>query len=158
MSVRENVIRSVLLPLVDSSVLLPHSAMLDVLPERDIKQVDALPEWVLGEVNWNNYSIPLVAMDVAFGGVMVEKPRRSRIVIVTCLSKSIGYKYLAIRVTKVPRLVQFSEGALKQQDAGNLCSEYIRFYGELNHQLVIIPDMQKLEAHIEISNKSALQA
>ena len=148
MQVREDVIRSVLLPLTDRSVLLPHSAMLDVLPERDITLVENAPEWVLGEVNWNNYSIPLVALDVAFGGEKVAKPRRSRIVIVTCLSKNIGYKYLAIRVTKAPRLVQFSEDALTQQDVGDLNSEYIRFYGELNHQLVIIPDMQKLESDI----------
>jgi chemosensory pili system protein ChpC len=160
MQTREKTVRSVLLPITTGSVLLPHSAMLDVLPEREIKPVKNTPGWVLGEVSWNNHSIPLVAMEKLFGGGVAEQPKRSRIVIVTCLTNETDYQYLAIRTTKVPRLAQLSEDLLKPKDAVGLQSNFIRFYGDLNDQTIIIPDMEKLEAHILVSNaeKIALDA
>ncbi|PHS73148.1 MAG: hypothetical protein COB22_02470 [Cycloclasticus sp.] len=152
MQEHEKTIRSVLLPLTNESVLLPHSAMMEVLPERDITPVENRAKWVIGEVIWNNKPIPLVAMEMVFGAEKVEKPKRSRIVIVACLSAENDYQYIAIRTTGVPRLVQFKDETLKLMKFNGLSDEFIQFYGELNHQMVIIPDMKKLESCIVVSH------
>jgi len=156
MQAREKTIRSVLLPLTKDSVLLPHSAMMEVLPERDIKPLANMPEWVLGEVNWNNKTIPLISLETAFGVRNVEKPKRSRLVIIASLSETNDYKYLAIRTTGVPRLIQLEADVLQRADSRELNDKFIQFYGTLNHQKVIVPDMERLEASLQKQERTPL--
>lgn len=152
MQAHEKTIRSVLLPLTKDSVLLPHSAMMEVLPGRAIEPLENMPDWILGEVNWNNKAIPLIALETAFGIKTTEKPKRTRIVIVASLSAETGYQYLAIRTTGVPRLIQLESDVLQAADVRDLNDQFIQFYGELNHQTVTVPDMEKLEQALTSSD------
>lgn len=156
MQTHEKRIRSVLLPLTKEGVLLPHSAMVELLTERDIKPLVDMPEWVLGEVNWNNEAIPLISLEAAFGFRSIEKPKRSRLVIIASLSETNNYKYLAIRTTGVPMLIQLEADVLQQVDSGELNDKYIQFYGMFNHHKVIVPDMGKLEASLQKQERMPL--
>ena len=144
----KKMIRSVLLPLTKDTLLLPHSAMIEILPEREILPIDNSPEWVLGEVEWNNERIPLLALEVAFGSELPKKQRRSRLIILSFLSDSNQYKYLAIRATGVPRLVQLEAENLVADELKGVPSKFVEMYGSLNGKKVIVPNMLELEKSI----------
>ena len=106
MKMNKEMIRSVLIPLTEGALLLPHSALIEIMPERDIRQLDGAPEWVVGEIDWNNEIMPLLSIEAATGSEKSLKSKRSRVIVLAFLTKNNRYNYLAIRATGLPKLVQ----------------------------------------------------
>jgi chemosensory pili system protein ChpC len=156
MQTHEKVIRSVLLPITSDTLLLPHSALVEIIPEREIRPVDNAPDWVLGEIEWSNEVLPLLSLEVAIGSEKPEVPKRSRLIVLAFLSEHSQYKYLAIRATGVPRLVQLEPDSLKLKETHGISSKFIDFYGTLNEQTVIVPNMLELEANITTAVRPVL--
>lgn len=144
----EKKIRSVLLPLKKDVLLLPHSALVEIIPEREISPIGNGPDWLLGEIEWSNEVLPLLSFEVALGYEEPEVAKRSRVIVLGYLSEHKKYQYLAIRATGVPRLVQLQAGSLVEKEATGFIQTFVNFYGELNQQRVIVPNMVALEAHI----------
>jgi chemotaxis signal transduction protein len=126
---------------------------MEVLPERNIEPIEGSSDWVLGEISWNNQQIPLISIEAAFADKAAKKPKRSRIVIVASISdkNKNKNKYLAIRTTGVPRLIQLGADSIEVKKSKGLNEDFIQFYGLLNHQTVIVPDMGNIEANIVVS-------
>ncbi|PCH83237.1 MAG: hypothetical protein COB89_01620 [Piscirickettsiaceae bacterium] len=156
MQTHEKMIRSVLLPLTSDTLLLPHSALVEIIPERDIRPVDNAPDWVLGEIEWNNEVLPLLSLEVAIGSEKPDMPKRSRLIVLAFLSDHSQYKYLAIRATGVPRLVQLEPDSLTLKETHGISSKFIDFYGTLNGKTVIVPNMLELEANITAAVRPVL--
>ena len=148
MQTHDKIIRSVLLPLTSDTLLLPHSALVEIIPERDIRPVDNSPDWVLGEIEWGNEVLPLLSLEVAIGSEKSEVVKRSRLIVLAFLSEHSQYNYLAIRATGVPRLVQLKPNSLKLKETRGISPKFVDFYGILNEQTVIVPNMLELEASI----------
>lgn len=148
MQTNKEMIRSVLIPLNEDALLLPHSALIEIIPERDIRQLDGAPEWVVGEIEWNNEIMPLLSIEAATGSEKNLKPKRSRLIVLAFLTKNNRYNYLAIRATGVPKLVQLLPDALEAKDTHGIGSKFVNFYGSLNKQSIILPNMAELEANI----------
>jgi chemosensory pili system protein ChpC len=148
MQTNKEVIRSVLIPLTEDALLLPHSALIEIIPERDIRQLDGSPEWVVGEIEWNNETMPLLSIETATGSEKHQQSKRSRLIVLAFLTKNNRYNYLAIRATGVPKLVQLVPDALEAKESHGIGSKFVNFYGTLNNQSVILPNMAELEANI----------
>jgi len=144
----KEMIRSVLIPLTEEALLLPHSALIEIIPERDIRPLDNSPEWLIGEIEWNNEVVPLLSMEVAMGSEKNKKSKRSRLIVLAFLTKNNRYNYLAIRATSVPKLVQLLPDAFVAKDTHGIRSKFVNFYGTLNNQTIILPNMAELEANI----------
>ena len=148
MQTNKEVIRSVLIPLTEDALLLPHSALIEIIPERDIRQLDGSPEWVVGEIEWNNETMPLLSIETATGSEKHQQSKRSRLIVLAFLTKNNRYNYLAIRATGVPKLVQLVPDALEVKESHGIGSKFVNFYGTLDNQSVILPNMAELEANI----------
>jgi len=48
----------------------------------------------------------------------------------------------------VPKLVQLLPDALEAKDTHGIGSKFVNFYGSLNKQSIILPNMAELEANI----------
>mgnify|MGYP003387373094 CR=1 FL=1 len=156
MQTHEQMIRSVLLPITSAALLLPHSALVEIVSERHIRPVDNAPDWMLGEIEWANEVLPLISFEVAIGLEKPEVPKKSRLVILAFLSAHSQYKYLAIRTTGMPRLVQLEPDGLKPNEAHGMNSMFIDYYGTLNGQSVIVPNILELEANIRVTARPVL--
>jgi len=148
MLANEKKIRSILLPITSGALLLPHSALVEIISERDIRPVDNTPDWLLGEIEWANEVLPVLSFDAAISSKAASMSRRSRLIVLAFLSEHDQYKYLAIRATGVPRLAQLKPDSLKPKPMQGLNPTFIEFYGTLNEQTVIVPNMLELEANI----------
>ncbi|ORU90009.1 MAG: hypothetical protein A6F71_03335 [Cycloclasticus sp. symbiont of Poecilosclerida sp. M] len=141
-------VRSVMLPLKDATLLLPHSALAEIVPEREITGLKNSAKWVAGTVSWNNGTIPLVLMEQALGLENSKVTSKHRLIIVRCLGEAHGYRYLAIRTTGVPKLIQASDESVKIEKKNELKSEFVSFSCDVNGQLAFIPNMEKIEAKV----------
>tara|TARA_R110002074_G_scaffold145034_2_gene293405 strand:- start:27383 stop:27865 length:483 start_codon:yes stop_codon:yes gene_type:complete len=145
---KKEIIRSILLPLKQGSLLLPHSSMVEIIPERIIEPLESAAEWVLGLITWNNESIPLLELETAFGIQSSVKPKRPRLVVIPSLTNDHGYKYLAIRTTGVPTMIQLTGDELLENQGLAFNQKYVQFSGELQGRSVIVSDITKLEADL----------
>jgi len=141
-------IRSILLPLINGALLLPHSSMVEMLPERKATPIADAPSWVLGELEWSGEKIPLLALEELFHLESNEHLKRTRVIIISCLSDNYPYKYLAIRTTGVPTLVQLSADNFAIEEGGATPEMFIQFKAEFKNRTVIVPDMLALEQSI----------
>lgn len=60
-------IRCVVLNINEDRVLLPNSALVEVVPVRNIINVANKPRWMLGYLDWRGNSVPLVAFETMSG-------------------------------------------------------------------------------------------
>jgi len=141
-------IRSILLPLINGTLLLPHSSMVEMLPEREALPVKGMPSWVLGELEWSGEKIPLLALEGLFKLESNENVKRTRVIIISCLSENYKYKYLAIRATGVPTLVQLAADNFAVEENAVDKASFVQFKAQFKGQTVIVPDMQGLEKSI----------
>lgn len=156
MPANETMIRSILLPITSGALLLPHSALVEIISERDIRPVDNTPDWVLGEIEWANEVLPVLSLDTAIKSQVSSVPKRSRLIVLAFLSEHSQYKYLAIRAAGVPRLALLKPDSLKSKPMLGVSLTFIDFYGTLNEQTVIVPNMLELEANISQQVESVL--
>lgn len=148
MQTYEKMIRSVLLPITSGAVLLPHSALIEIISERDIRPINCAPNWMLGEVEWANEVLPVLSIEAAIGSEAPDVPKKSRLIVLAFLSEHSQYKYLAIRATGMPRLVQLGPDSVKPKKTLEVSSKFVDFYGTYNEQIAIVPNMLELEAYI----------
>lgn len=60
-------IRCVLLKVNEDILMLPNSALIEVVPVRNIINVANKPRWMLGYLDWRGNSVPLVAFETMNG-------------------------------------------------------------------------------------------
>jgi len=141
-------IRCILLPLINGTLLLPHSSMVEMLPERDATPIVDSPDWILGEIEWSGEKIPLLALELLFTPGLNANSKRTRVIIISCLSDNYQYKYLAIRTTGVPTLVQLGVDNFSVEEESAQAECFIQFKAQFKDQTVIVPDMLALEKSI----------
>jgi len=141
-------IRSILLPLINGTLLLPHSSMVEMLSEREAAPLDRGPSWLLGEMEWSGEKIPLLALEGLFNFEPSKSVKRTRVIVISCLSENYQYKYLAIRTIGAPTLVQLGVDNFSVEESLEEASSVIRFKAQFKGQTVIIPNMLALEESI----------
>jgi len=122
--------------------------MVEMLPDREAVPIAGAPIWVLGELEWSGEKIPLLALEELFQLESDISVKRRRVIIISCLSDNYPYKYLAIRTTGVPTLVQLGVDSFSVEEGGAEAGNLIQFKAGFKGQSVIVPDMLELEKSI----------
>ena len=114
-------IRTIMAPLIDSHVLLPNSAVAEVLgftPPEPFKQS---PSWLLGELAWHGWQVPIISFEQ-----LVNKKERSsvtpksRILIIKTLGESTQVNYVGLVIQGLPKLKKVTESSLVEQQVDDL--------------------------------------
>ena len=58
----------VLVPRRDTTALLPNVAVAEVLSARPLQPVAGGPAWLLGNLDWRGYRVPVLALEALAGG------------------------------------------------------------------------------------------
>lgn len=144
-------IRGVLIPVGNSSLLLPNAVVAEVIDYRDPSgEVDAEDAaWLRGSVSWRQHKLPLVAFEGLLGETF-ELPRRARIAICHALDPDAKQAFIGIVSGGIPRLVRVRESvieplAVTEEDEDRPILARVR----VNDVDAIIPDMDKLGSLLE---------
>lgn len=146
MADRSGSIRSVLLPLADSQLVLPNTAVAEIVAYREPSPIAHTPGWLLGTVEWRHVRVPLVSFEVIYGSVAIPPVRNARIVVCNTLNGNGSVPYIGFVTANIPRLIRIDSDSLT---VGNVDAEsnagvlrQVEIYGEG----AIIPDLDMLEA------------
>lgn len=139
---------AVLIALSDDTLLLPNSAVAEVLP-LTLLQADADSDWLLGHCDWADKRIPVINFETLNGAPVIEPSKRSRIVIIHTLNTHLQTGALGILTQGYPHLVTLNRQALitqalRETDRPELVLSRVSI---ANHEAAI-PDLEAIEADI----------
>lgn len=94
-----------LLPLSDRLLLVPNSAIAELIPYRRPEPLDGLPAWVLGQVAWRDLRLPLLSFEAAAGGETALSST-ARIAVINALGGRDQIKFLALLLQGIPHSIR----------------------------------------------------
>lgn len=141
-------IRTLLAPMPGAGVLLPGSVVAEVINFTEPEPYRQAPPWLLGELRWNAWTIPLVNLSLLAGVSDDEMlPERSRVLVVKTLSDASSVMHVGIVINGLPRLKRISAADLvetQRSDVPGIFSEV-----SVDDQPALIPDLEQLAETIE---------
>jgi chemosensory pili system protein ChpC len=156
-----------LLPLHQKNILLPSMAVAEIIDYEEPKQIEDVPEWLLGLLTWRGVPIPLahlekmdspLAWNTSIEGMDAKKSRKYYIAVINRSKKIVSdyqekhanpYPFFAVLVEGVPKLCHVYESAIKI--VTQFPREDKRFLMEVKIQndCAVIPHLESLWAMID---------
>lgn len=134
-----------LLPVTDTRLLLPNTAVAEVVGYSSVRSVDSGPPWLVGDVSWEERRVPLLSYEAACGDQPPEPSPRSRVALCYNIGERLDQDYLGVVTQGHPHLVRVERsivellGSAASEDTATLC--HIKVGGSP----AVIPDLVYLE-------------
>ncbi len=148
---------SLMIPTINSNILLPNTNVAEIVPFSNVELFDASaskPKWFLGHLLWRGIDIPLVSIDVLKGVDDPQANKRSRVAITHTLNSNRDLPYLAIVVQGIPRLSHVRADNIKFMHDEDI-SEAEKMRVEIDSIAASIPDLDRLESMVLEENTAA---
>jgi chemosensory pili system protein ChpC len=140
---------AVLMAVHDDTLLLPNSAVAEVLARDALQPSSGGPGWLAGWCDWNSRRVPAIRFELLNGGTRGGDPRRERIVVLHSLGRAVPGGCIALVAVGYPHLVTLNRTAmhpmaLDTTDRDALVLARVR----IASQVVLIPDLEAVETEI----------
>ena len=147
---------SLLIPLAEDRLIVPRACVAEVVRFTAPEQEAGAHAWMMGSVNWNGRSLPVVSFDGALGKDVPVTTGRTRIVVFHANTGQLKTGHFGVLTQGFPQLVRVNENVLQlhstegwPKDAPVLCRV------KMINEFPLIPDLEKLEAMLA---REAMQA
>lgn len=141
-------IRGVLISVAQGRLLLPNASVAEVITFSDPDPVDGAPDWLLGNIRWRGWHLPLLSFSRFAGWSQEEGQIGAKVVVLKALGGNPKLPYFAVLSQGFPRLVTVARSALSQT-AGERLPPGIHSMVSLNDDAAAVPDLLGLEKLID---------
>lgn len=143
------VIKSLLLPMKSSSVIVPNTAIAEIVSVEHVLPVNDAPSWMLGYLSWRRRSVPLLSFDAVQQGEPDFLTPSSKIAVLYSISDDDTFPYMALLMQRAPKVINVTDDMIKQagadQNSGNI--KLVLQNVVLNNELTAdILDLKAVEA------------
>lgn len=143
-------VRSQLIPLDGLYLVLPNTAIAEVISYSKPEAVESDAEWMLGQIIWRGLTIPLISFEAISLEKTVKPGKRSRVIVLNTLSGDESLPFYAILAQGIPRLMSLNESNIHDApDIESLPKQYVLRHTIIDGQPVLIPDQEALENAIK---------
>ncbi|MDH5471877.1 MAG: chemotaxis protein CheW [Gammaproteobacteria bacterium] len=145
----EEQIKCVLLSVNENQLILPKTAVAEVVAIRNIINVANKPNWMLGYLDWRGNSIPLVSIE-AMGGVRMPSLASGNVkaAVVYVIGENASFNFMAFLVQGTPKVINLKPNSIisdEEESRHPVIEEKILIHGEK----ASILDLIKLESIIK---------
>lgn len=142
-------VRCMLLPLSNLNLLVPNSAVAEIIGYSTPRELGGSSDWFQGVVLWRGVYIPVVSVERLCGQDTAEVRPRARIAIIYNPQKDPELPYLGIHVRDIPRAyLAEAETTISGGDEG--LGEYLIMRVGEEEQARVIPDLDKIIATLKL--------
>lgn len=141
----EGEIPCMLLPMRDSILLLPTVTVAEMAPMKPLEKVNGKPDWVLGNYEWRETSVPLVSYERLNGASEHELNKEGRIAVIN--NTGVNHKklpFFAIATQSIPRMARIGNKDIQVDERSEL-EQYDTMRVMIGVERLIIPNIQKIE-------------
>lgn len=152
-------IRSMILPLSSINLVVPNSAVAEIIGySTPIKLADC-SDWFGGVVLWRGVFIPIVAVEEMCSIDMALSGPRARIAILYNPNKDENLPYIGIHIQDIPRAYLAEAGRMESRSDAKL-GQYLLSYVDEEHFARAIPNFDAIIADLklEFSDEKIKQA
>ncbi len=144
-----NDIRGVLIQIAGSQLLLPNAATVEVLSYVDPEPLENAPEWLLGQIRWRGWRLPLVSFARIAGTHAEGAAVGTKVIVIKALGGDPKLPYFALVAQGFPRLVTISrDNMIVDSEHGEEIPDGIRMRVMFNEDVALVPDLDAAERMI----------
>ncbi len=135
-------ITGLLLTLSDRLLLLPNTAVAELVAYRNVQPAENSPNWLLGQIAWRDLSLPLLSFEAASSDIPANLDN-ARVVIINAIGGRPKFRFFALLIKGIPRSVRIEKSLQRLPDEAlqNLELDAVSIDGEIAK----IPDLAALE-------------
>ncbi|MFT5218041.1 MAG: chemosensory pili system protein ChpC [Planctomycetota bacterium] len=149
MSENNGSVRCMLLPLTSISLLIPNSAVAEIIGFSTPRKISATSDWFSGAVLWRGVYIPVVSVEQMCGLGVAGVGPRARIAIIYNPEKDADLPYLGIHMQDIPRAYLADSNTIESTDDAPI-SEYLLCQIDEDQLVRAIPDLDKIIVDLKI--------
>ena len=143
------IIRCILAPLTDGYVLLPNTAVAELLSFTMPEPLKKAPRWVLGELVWNGWQVPVVSYEFLINdNDRKTVTAKARILIIKTLGESTQVNYIGLVIQGLPKLKKVSMDSLIENRNEDL-PEAVFSQVSIDNLQAVIPELGILTRIVE---------
>lgn len=147
MSVESEELYSLLVPLAEDRLIVPRACVAEVVRFTAPEQEAGAHKWMLGTVNWNGRTLPVVSFEGLLDKDMPAPSGRTRIVVFYANTGQLKTGYFGVLTQGFPQLVRVNEDVLQLHTIEGWPAEApVLCRVKMINEFPLIPDLEKLEA------------
>ncbi len=144
-----NDIRGVLIQIAGSQLLLPNAATVEVLSFVDPEPLENAPDWLLGQIRWRGWRVPLVSFARIAGTHAEGAAIGTKVIVIKALGGDPKLPYFALVAQGFPRLVTISrDNMIVDSEHAEVMPDGIRLRVMFNQDVALVPDLDAAERMI----------
>lgn len=138
-------IRGVLVQAGDERVLLPNANVAEVLARAPVEPIDGAPAWLVGNIRWHGWQVPLVSFARLTGLGQDSVAAKSRVVVLKALGGSEELPYFALLTQSFPQLVSVPRDGLLADATEEALPTGVQVRVLLGDEAALLPDLETIE-------------
>lgn len=143
-------LRGVMIQVAGGKLLMPNAVIAEILSVVDPEPMPGAPDWVLGQVRWRGWQVPLVSYTRLAGlGASDELLRGQRVLVLKALGAHARLPYFALLTQGFPRLVSVGADSLETvedwTEGDGVVAARVRYQDEA----VIVPDLDGIGTRLQ---------
>ena len=154
MSDNSTSVRCMLLPLSSLNLLIPNSAVAEIIGYSEPRPFTGASDWFGGVVLWRGVYVPVVAVEQMCNATSAGTGPRARIAIVYNPEKDSDLPYIGIHMQDIPR-AYLAESESTESGSSEGLSEYLLTRVDDEELARAIPDLDKIIADLKLEYNPA---
>ena len=142
-------IRTIMAPLTDGHVLMPNSAVAEVLAYTAPEPFKHSPPWLLGEIAWRGWQVPVISYETLLNeDASYASAPKGRILIIKTLGESTQVNHIGLIIQGLPKLKKVTRNSLIEKKTTNLADTLFSEVS-IDSQTAMIPELGHLTRTVE---------
>ena len=108
-------ITGLLLTLSDRLLLVPNTAVAELVAYRNVQPAENSPNWLLGQIAWRDLSLPLLALEAVENDTPVDLDS-ARVVIINAIGGRPKFRFFALLIKGIPRSARIDDSLQRLSD------------------------------------------
>ncbi|MEM7765557.1 MAG: chemotaxis protein CheW [Pseudomonadota bacterium] len=140
---------SLLVPLADDRLIVPRACVAEVVRLSRPEPVAGGPDWLVGMLDWNGRSVPVVSFEAMLGRGLAESSARTRVVVFYAVNNDLKGGFYGVLTQGFPQLVRVNRDVI-QVDPGVTYAddEPVVTRVRMINEYPLVPDLEVIEARL----------
>lgn len=148
MSTDNIIVHGQLIPLKGMQIVLPNTAIAEIISQVKPEKLADSPDWLLGMVAWRGYKIPLISFEGLTGKTACKLNKKCRIVILNGMNGDKDLPFYGLVAQGIPRLMSLNTENIVDDTENAENSPYTLRCVLVREKPTSIPDQIKVEKEL----------
>ena len=142
-------VRTIMAPLTNGHVVMPNSAVAEVLTYITPEPFKQSPPWLLGEIAWHGWQVPVISYEKLIkDNAAPNVTSKARILVIKTLGESTQVNYIGLVIQGLPKLKKVTPTTLIENQTEGLPDSLFSIVSIDNEQ-ALIPELGNLTHTVE---------